>query len=166
MIEIYDNFLEPEIFYNIQRNICYNDIFPWFLSTGVSNAIEGNEKSLDGNYFYNLIYYQYRPYSDYFNLIYPLIEKINPFSINRIKANFYPTTKEVVEHGWHSDYLHSHKGCVFYLNTNNGKTIFQNNKIIDSIENRIVFFDPSVTHKSTTCSDDCVGRYNINFNYN
>lgn len=165
MIEVIDNFLDSNTFEIIKRSFCYTDNFPWYLSTGVSNAIEGNKKSLDGNYFYHLLYYNHNPNSDYFKLIVPILEKIQPFAINRIKANFYPTTFSIIEHGWHKDYPFNHRGCVYYLNTNNGKTIFESGEKVDSIENRIIFFDPSKNHRSTTCSDDPVGRYNINFNY-
>jgi hypothetical protein len=165
MIKIVDNFLDEQSFSNIHRSICYTDNFPWYLSTGVSVALEGDKSSPDGNYFYHLLYYHYRPNSEYFNMLGPIIEKINPFAINRIKANFYPSTNEVVKHGWHSDYLFPHKGCIYYLNTNNGKTIFESGEEINSIQNRMVFFDPSKKHRSTTSSDTPVGRYNINFNF-
>ena len=35
---------------------------------------------------------------------------------------------------------------------------------IESIENRALLFDPSIEHRSTTCTD-AKGRININFNY-
>jgi LmbE family N-acetylglucosaminyl deacetylase len=35
---------------------------------------------------------------------------------------------------------------------------------IKSIENRVLLFDPSTEHHSTTCTDQKV-RININFNY-
>jgi hypothetical protein len=84
----------------------------------------------------------------------------------RIKFNFYPTTPEINYHDFHQDYGDiSHHGCIFYLNTNNGMTIFENGYKVESIENRLMIFDPSILHRSTTCTDDEVGRFNINMNF-
>ena len=165
MMRIVDNFLPHEEYQLIHDSICYCDSFPWYFSPGVSEALDGNVKSKDGNYFYHLIYIEHRPNGRYYDLIQPIIKKINPHAISRIKANFYPTTEKIIHHGWHQDAPFSHGGFIYYLNTNNGKTIFSTGEEVDSIANRALFFDPSVHHKSTTCSDDNAGRYNININY-
>ena len=82
----------------------------------------------------------------------------------RIKVNFYPHSKELIEHAPHTDDTFSHMGAVFSLNTCNGFTRLSDGTIIDSVENRIVFFDASTSHNSTTTTTD-IGRYNINFNF-
>lgn len=163
--KVIDNFLEYETFKDIQKNIVYNASFPWFLSRNVSDSIEYTNNINDGYYMTHLIYEYYTVNSNQFELITPILEKINPKALIRIKANFYPSTKEVIHHGLHIDDEYSHRGCIFYLNTNNGKTVLKDNIEIDSIENRLLLFDPSIEHNSTTCSDDPVGRFNINFNY-
>jgi len=56
-----------------------------------------------------------------------------------------------------------HRGAIFYLNTNNGLTVV-NNQEVESIENRLLLFDPTVPHHSTTCTDDKC-RVNVNFNF-
>jgi hypothetical protein len=158
--EIIDNFLDYEVFDTIQKSLVFSDSFPWYLMREVS----GNSSD-DGYYLVHVLYKNYSPNSEYLNLLTPLIEKINPFSIIRIKANFYPTTNQIKHHGSHVDSDISHKGLIFYLNTNNGKTILNDTIEIDSIANRALFFDPSIPHRSTTCTDDPVGRFNINFNF-
>ena len=82
----------------------------------------------------------------------------------RIKVNFYPHSKELIEHAPHTDDTFSHMGAVFSLNTCDGFTRLSDGSIIDSVENRIVFFDASTSHNSTTTTTD-IGRYNINFNF-
>jgi hypothetical protein len=160
--KVIDNFLEYETFKNIQKNIVYCANFPWFLSRSVSDSMSDID---DGYYMTHLIYEHYTVNSNHFELIAPILEKINPKALIRIKVNFYPSTEKVIHHGVHTDNEYSHNGCIFYLNTNNGKTVLKNNIEIDSIENRLLLFDPSIEHNSTTCSDDHVGRFNINFNY-
>jgi hypothetical protein len=49
------------------------------------------------------------------------------------------------------------------LNDCNGYTVIGDKKI-ESKANRALFFDPSVEHNSTNCTDE-KARFNINFNY-
>ena len=97
-----------------------------------------------------------------------MLEKIQTIeeikALIRIKINFYPYTKVVEEHAQHRDYLYSHKGAILSLNTCDGFTRMPNGDKIDSVENRIVFFDPVEYHNSSTTSNQ-KGRYNINFNW-
>ena len=56
------------------------------------------------------------------------------------------------------------KTAVYYCNTNNGSTLFQNGKKVDSKGNRIVIFDGHQKHCGVDCTDENV-RVVINFNY-
>ena len=85
-------------------------------------------------------------------------------SLLRVKVNFYPYSEKLIEHAPHTDYDFSHTGAVLSLNTCDGFTRLSDNSIVDSVENRIVFFDASTTHNSTTTTTS-IGRYNINFNF-
>ena len=158
-MEIIDNFLDPYYFRSLQKSIVGKS-FPWYYAP---NGISGTKKN-DGTYFTHMFYFN-KPLSDYSILLTPLIQKIpyDPNKLNRIKANLYPQSQRRIYHGWHDDYETPHEGCIFYLNTNNGYTIFKNKKI-KSVENRLLLFDPSVLHRSTTCTD-AQSRININFNY-
>ena len=63
----------------------------------------------------------------------------------------------------HTDYSYKHKGCLLYMNDNNGCTYFEN-EIVTPKANRAVLFDPSISHSSSLC-DDQKRRITINFNY-
>ena len=82
----------------------------------------------------------------------------------RIKINAYPYTNIVKEHKDHIDSDFKHTGAVFSLNTCDGFTKFSDGTKVESIANRIVFFDASKFHHSTTTSNAKL-RYNINFNF-
>ena len=56
------------------------------------------------------------------------------------------------------------KGALFSLNTCDGYTGFEDGTQIDSVENRVVFFDATKQHHSTSCSN-APYRLNINVNY-
>ena len=43
--------------------------------------------------------------------------------------------------------------AIFYLNTNNGYTKFEDGTIISSIENRLVTFPSTMLHTGTSCTD-------------
>lgn len=164
--KIVDNFLSEEDFNNLKNFMIFSGNLDWYTRIGVSD--KGNS---DGFFLTHIFYNNFKPTSDKFEILFPLLRKIDPLSLIRIKANFYPKSSEIVHHDFHVDFLSSSdspiscKGCLFYLNTNNGKTIFENGVEVDSVENRALFFDPAIYHKSTTCTDDTIGRFNINFNY-
>ena len=82
----------------------------------------------------------------------------------RIKINAYPYTNIVKEHKDHIDSDFKHTGAVFSLNTCDGFTKFYDGTKVESVANRIVFFDASKFHHSTTTSNAKL-RYNINFNF-
>jgi len=158
--KVIDNLLDEEHFVNLHNQIVYSSEFPWYITTNISGE-DGDEDY----YFTHLLYNWHYVNSDKFDLVRPLLDKLNIFSMWRIKANFYPTTKKIIKHKYHQDHVIPHTGCVFYLNTNNGKTILDDGTEIDSIQNRALIFDAHIKHRSTTCTDDPIGRFNINFNY-
>ena len=93
------------------------------------------------------------------------MKKLNPESIYGIKANL--TTKKEINHKAliHVDTSKENiKTAVYYCNTNNGSTLFQNGKKVDSKGNRIVIFDGHQKHCGVDCTDENV-RVVINFNY-
>ena len=82
----------------------------------------------------------------------------------RIKLNAYPYTSVVKEHKEHVDYDFKNMGALFSLNTCDGYTKFNDGTKVESVANRIVFFDASNYHQSSTTSNAKL-RYNINFNF-
>ena len=163
MLKIIDNFLPEEQFNQIKK-ILSGPCFPWYLQKSVTFIDKPKNNHW---YFTHLFVDEGIKQSIHFDGIKNMFfsnEKIKSDAIYRLKANLYPREKEFIEHDWHSDYNFSHKGAIFYVNTNNGYTILENDKKIESIENRMLFFDASKLHKSTTCTDKNY-RININFNF-
>ena len=88
-------------------------------------------------------------------------------AIARIKANLLMKTDTIVKFGNHSDFSWKHKWwtAIYYVNSNNGKTIFkQSKKVIASKANRLVLFDGRLKHCGTS-STDTKRRILINFNF-
>ena len=130
-----------------------------------SLGIKPTRKSKDNkflllySYFYSGLYVD--PQSHVFV---DILNQLEVKSLIRIKANLYPSTDNIEYQSEHIDYDYSHKGAIFYLNTNDGFTTLEDGTKIESVENRILLFDPSKPHNSTTCTNDKC-RVNVNFNY-
>ena len=163
--QIIDEFLPQETFKELQNDIL-STRFPFFIENKVNNF--QTEKNKFDWYATHTLYDDYVSKSSYFSNMESVVNRINEIAIVRallrIKVNFYPYTEKLIEHAPHTDDEFSHMGAVFSLNTCDGFTRLCDGSIVNSIENRIVFFDASTMHNSTTTTT-AIGRYNINFNF-
>ena len=123
-----------------------------------------------GNYYFNhQVILNYKVQSDQWLPIFePLISTIGISFDNvwRLKVNLYPRTQRRVHHAPHIDYRPNSglRTCLYYVNTNNGVTIFDGKKTVKSKKNRAILFDGSNKHHSTTPTD-CNYRCSINIDY-
>jgi len=158
--KIKDNFLDAKSFSFIKENILHYS-FPWYFQDSVAFT---NKKDKNKSYYFTHLFFINDHKSDFYNVLDPLIKKVKIKKLLRIKANLYPNLNKKIVNDKHVDYEFKHNGIIFYLNTNDGHTILKNNLKIESIENRALFFDPSIEHSSTHCTDKSI-RINININY-
>lgn len=156
--KIVDNFLNDDSFKQITEKYLTSEL-PWFYEEVVNDSDNSN-----AFYFVHQVYREHNINSSFHNPLVNLINKIQPKALLRIKANLYPNQGKFITHASHIDYDFEHKGAIFYLNTNNGYTILEDGTKIESVANRILFFDAFKPHQSTNCTDQKV-RVNINFNY-
>jgi len=159
--KVIDNFLETEKFLKIKNSIL-NPNFSWNLTPSVSNLKENLE--VTSSYYFTHLFYSGFNVDPNCYIFGDILNQLEVKSLIRIKANLYPSTNDIKYHEPHIDYSYEHQGAIFYLNTNNGLTILSDGTKINSVENRILLFDPSELHSSTTCTDDKC-RVNVNFNY-
>lgn len=167
-IEVIDNFLDRDFFLSIKETLLYKKNFPWYIGSVLDEEYmdsSGCFPNKETNFqFFHSFYRSIYPTSDYIYLITPIIDKIDPLSLLRIKANLTMKTNKNIETGYHFDTDYICKVAVFYVNSNNGYTIFKNGEKIQSVENRIVIFDSNNEHSASTCTDE-MARCVINFNY-
>ena len=156
--KVIDNFLKQRYFDDICRYYLTDEL-PWFLEEKVNEFDNSNTF-----YLVHQVYKNDTVNSKYHNPLGPILDLIKPKALIRIKANLYPGNSELVTHASHIDCDFEHKGAIFYLNTNNGYTILEDGTKIESVANRMLFFDAHKPHQSTNCTDEKV-RVNINFNY-
>lgn len=122
----------------------------------------------DDVYMTHMFYeHQKMSQSNYLPELNPLLRKIDPTILIRAKGNIYiSSSEENKEHERHTDYPFSHLAAVYTINTCNGYTLIGDEKQsqkVPSVANRIVFFDGSLPHASTNCTDE---RYRMNINLN
>jgi len=176
-VKIIDNFLDAYAFNEVQEFLVYNTNFEVFINTKVtfnetSGFEEGMIKEEEDNwnfYFGHTFYDNNMPKSPYaeklLQFFIPKFESLGIFkSLIRSKLNLYPNTLEIKEHQQHYDYPFSHTAALFSLNTCDGFTRMSDGSKIDSVENRLVIFDGSTLHNSSTTTN-AKARYNINFNF-
>lgn len=156
-MKIIDNFLSDNDFKKIQQ-IFMSDNFPYYFNNTVVD-----EKDTKNFYFVHTLYDQNVVNSDFFKTIDPLLNKLNILFLRRAKVNCYTRTDKLIKHKAHKDLPMSHEGAILSLNTCNGGT-YIGKKFIKSVANRILLFDPSVSHSSTNCTDQ-QARFNININW-
>jgi len=111
--------------------------------------------------------------SNEIDIIKPVLDKIDPDVLYRVKANLNPVAQTEVVHGYHTDVNAPGHTSILYLNTNNGKTRFKyinpetqetHYQEVESIKGRLVTFDNRNQHSGTTCSDQTY-RLVLNINY-
>jgi hypothetical protein len=162
-LQITDNFLSPEKFEQVKQ-VFNSNYFPWHKSK-ILDDYEIICDSLNNLQFVHVFYQDYAPIGDYYKIISFFGEKLKIRSLIRVKANLNPRTNQIIEHGFHTDYDNDDsKTSIYYVNSNNGYTLFEDGTKIESVENRLITFNVNTPHTGTSCTDsEC--RMVINFNY-
>ena len=163
MIELYDNFLPIHVFKEIQK-IFMSEDFSWSWGNTVVNDNHVECDELDNHQFFHQVYHNLLTDSPYYKYTAPIVNALNSKALIKIKANLSVRTKERIIHGYHKDFPFECKTAIFYINSNDGVTMFKNGKVIDSVENRFIMFNSQLEHTGTTCTNQ-KRRIVINFNY-
>ena len=166
MIKIYDDLLHKEDS-NFLLNSLISERFPWHYGGRVVPPEMSSCDELDDFQFCNIIYDNMKPNSkDEFNLVTPIINRseLRIVSLLRIKANLLPRRDRIIKHGFHTDVEFPCITAIYYANTCNGYTEFEDGTIVESVQNRFVTFPSTMKHTGTTCTD-AKSRIVINFNY-
>ena len=163
--KIIDNFLSHHELGHLQEAMLDDD-FPWYWGPRVVPDEDSNCDPLDNWQLYHP-FYQPPVIKDtpYFNILSPILEKLGVRSILRIKGNLKPRSIERIQHGYHVDFPWDDSlTAIFYVNSNNGLTVFEDGTEVQSVENRIIILPVNLKHSGTTCTD-AKRRELINFNY-
>lgn len=159
-MKIIDNFVDPES-HRIIKDTMMSNNFPWFIASSTAD----NQGTIQEKELAHLFHDDMTITSNYWNIIVPIIEKINPRSLLRIRAALMSPGEQNEDSGWHTDYdFNGHTTAVYYVNSNNGYTLFEDGTRVESVANRFVFFDSHLKHTGVRQNDTSF-RCLINFNY-
>lgn len=155
--KLIDNFLEDDLFASLHDEIMGFNL-PWYKYDSIADPTDR------GLYFTHSLYDSFTIRSDLFYKFAPLIDFLSPKALVVAKLNLFMGTEEVKKHGMHIDHPFPHKGAVFYINTNDGVTTFEDGTEVNSVANRLMLFDSSKPHCSSSCSDELY-RISLNVTY-
>ena len=155
-IKIEDNFLVQEDFDKIQKRMMGYS-FPWFYN--------------DGDKDMKYLHFQHTFEVSKDENMSLILAVLNPVSVFRIRALLLAKTSIIVESTLHSDLFGAPEEkikqwttSIFYVNTNNGYTKFEDGTKVESVANRMLTFPTNMKHAGTSCTDEKT-RVVINFNY-
>ena len=168
---ISDNFLEQSEFEHL-RDEMLSPRFPWAYSPSKSRMdINDPAEHFANQQMYHNFYGNHNRFHEEHSmsmqLVWPLLKKLMPLALLRIKANLQFHTAEIYQAPFHTDMppQYDFTTCVYYLNTNNGSTVFKDTReFVESVENRMVIFDGKRSHAGTTCTNNKI-RLVLNLNF-
>ena len=164
---VIDNFLRDDRFEMVRDKIL--NVMPWHYSIKTDDSPE----KIHNHHMYSHIYtfnnMINREQSPSMPLVNPILLKLKPLALLRIKANLQFATETQFESDFHRDTDVPENvpfyTAVFYINTNNGYTIFKDSgQKVESVANRIVIFDGRLLHAGSSCTDQKT-RAVININF-
>ena len=157
--KIIDNFLNKKYF-NLLNETFLNNMFPWYYQ---KHKVHVNDNQFQ---FTHLFYDNNKENSSCLYILNELFKKIKLKTLVRAKLNLTTKTKKFEKFVFHVDTDVKCNTAILYLNTNNGKTVFENKKLlpVNSVENRIVIFPSHIKHAGTTHTDTDF-RLVLNINY-
>jgi len=145
--------------FKVFKSTIFSDKFPWFIS--------GSDYKDDNNKMLSHVFYIYNsPSSKYYNLLEPFFEKLEISSLVRAKLNLTSKKSKNFKSSFHKDIPRiSCLTSIFYINTNDGGTEFENGKFIKSEENKIVTFPSQLKHRVVRHKKGDDFRIVLNLNY-
>ena len=157
--QVIENFLPQNTADFIEKEMLCNT-FPWYYSDAI-NTPEDNDKF----FFSHSIIHEGEINSKFYdNIAFPILNKLQSNKIFRVKCNLYPKQNKGITKGFHTDMEQEHKVLLYYVNTNDGFTLFENGDIVPSIKNTALLFNGNLKHMAVLQTDKKV-RINININY-
>ena len=175
MIQIIDDFL-PLHEWMALDHIINGDLMPWYWNNTITYKTFQNEP---GQFTHSFFMPNEGIVTDHWNVVKPILDRIatdveghpagkRVYQTLRVKANLnFRTDKQMQLGEYHSDYpaIHNATTAIFYCNTNNGYTKFEENEQeVQSKANRLVIFPVGLKHVGYSATDT-KRRVLINFNY-
>jgi len=167
-MKVIDNFLPPEAFQYVQSQLL-SPAWPWYFQNHVDYAEES--ENLEKSQFCYQLYRNHTWQGAGESIVTPFLHRLKAVALVRVKANLQVRTKTRKQNNFHVDLLNpDHEPyenlltAIYYVNSNDGVTVFEDGTEVESVANRMVVFPSKTKHTGTTCTDQ-KRRVVVNFNY-
>jgi hypothetical protein len=166
-LKIINNFLTNDEYENIY-SLVNDHTFPWYKDYIINPSFINTNSVLECEEKYNFqfihqLYLTNEFVSKYCIFFNPILKKLNVKKLYTMKLNLNPISDKIISHSYHTDNDLNCRTSVYYLNTNNGFTIFENKMQVQSEQNKLISFPSSYKHTGTTSTTD--HRIVLNINY-
>ena len=165
-MRVIDNFLPTHLHKKLVKDLLSPD-FPWYFGAKISEDVDSSVE----NFQFSHLFYSYLPHlrSGHYDSI-SAFDKVHRKVYTRIKANLEPHRETAFKSAFHYDYV-DEKGNpytslevgIYYLNSCNGYTEFEDGKKVDSVANRMLLFNNGLKHRGVSQTDT---RYRCVLNFN
>jgi hypothetical protein len=171
-MNIIDNYLKQSEYDELSNHIMVQS-FSWFFC---NEKVIGSDIDYNYHFIHNVVQNGHIDSPVTFEVLKPLLNKLNAKTVFRVKINLTTKTHKLIEYPLHRDInvkdekdieqlrKDNFKVALYYMNTNNGYTYFENDNKVKSVANRLVKFDNITYHSGTTCTNNNK-RVVININY-
>ena len=164
-MKIIDDFLSKSDFETVEHHLT-DSSFPWYYNDFIVQHKGGLDQFQLCHCFFDVT----RPWSHPFrNFLSPILHKLQPRYLFRLKANLRPRTSKPVFSAFHTDFTQgelNQKTAIFYINSSNGVTRFEDPQYDDvpSVANRLLTFDGNLRHCGSAATN-LNARIILNINY-
>ena len=147
--------------------IMTSDTFPWFYH---DHVVEKHNMTAEEKHQIQFVHKFHEvshimTHNQNWELLFPIFEVLRPHTFIRVKANNIPGHEKIITHGMHSDTgVPLSYTAIYYVNSNNGYTEFEDGDKIPSVANSMIVFPSYMRHTGSTCTD-ARSRINININF-
>ena len=165
-INIIDNFLKHEDWKKIHDHMM-SPWFNWYYSRSHHSEEDWSYSQLTHTFFSSSVQENLNPLISVENcLVQPILNLLSPCILIRAKANLTTPAMSMDDPSktFHND-TNAMNGitAVYYVNDNDGKTIFKDGSKVDSVANRMLIFPNHIEHGVERATK--LDRFVINFNY-
>ena len=157
--KIIKNFLDNDTLKSLQQRLLSHE-FAWFYRP---RQVEDEDREFS-DYFCHSFFQSVTINSDDWPLVLPLVNKLNVKALIEIRANLVIQRPKKIISGFHTDNDYDCKTAIFYINTCNGYTLFENGEKVKCNENKIIIFDTNLKHAAAS-QTDTKQRVVLNINY-
>ena len=165
-LKIIDDLLSYQDWSNL-KTILSGHAFDWYFSDVIYDyELGSSDDDLDNWQFCHCLYKDHFPQSTRYDLLTPFLnnDKIIINSLVKAKINNQPRSHSIIKQGFHVDVDFKCTTGIYYVNSNDGYTEFEDGTKVESKSNRFVTFNSDVRHTGTTCTNK-KQRLVININY-